>query len=480
MNHKLKQISENIWEITRTGKMLVPGRIYANRKLLSAITKDNALQQVKNVACLPGIRKYSLAMPDIHQGYGFPIGGVAAMDAETGVISPGGVGYDINCGVRFIRTNFQFNDIRNQMQNMINSIFREIPTGVGSHNAIPTLNYNELKNVLKDGAKWAINKGYGKESDLDAIEEFGCLREADPLKVSDRAIKRGSNQLGTLGSGNHFIEIGIIKNIFDDDLADTLKLKINQVVFIIHTGSRGLGHQVCDDYVHRMLMESSKLQFDLPDKQLASAYIRSELGKDYFGAMACAANFAWANRQIIMSKVKKSILRTLKLSSSELGFELIYDVCHNIAKFEEHDVDGKIIRVCIHRKGATRAFGPGRKELASKFRETGQPVIIPGDMGTESYLCVGTDKAMKETFGSSCHGAGRIMSRHQALSTSNIEQIMNELNRKNIIVRAAKNKTIIEEMSSAYKNVSDVVNTMHDAGIIKKVVRTVPLGVIKG
>ncbi|MCK4653754.1 MAG: RtcB family protein, partial [Candidatus Cloacimonetes bacterium] len=292
--------------------------------------------------------------------------------------------------------------------------------------------------------------------------------------------QRGSDQPGTLGSGNHFIEIGVIKDVYDNVIADKFGLKINQVAVIIHTGSRGLGHQICDDYVHKMLMESRSLNFSLPDKQLASAYINSNLGRDYFGAMACAANFAWANRQVIMHKVEKSILKELRLSTSELGFELIYDVCHNIAKFEEYEIDGKIKRVCIHRKGATRAFGPGRKELALKFRETGQPVIIPGDMGTESYLCVGTEKAMKETFGSSCHGAGRMMSRHQALRISNVDKVFRELKSKHIFVRAAKNKTLVEEMSDAYKNVSDVVNTMHDADIIKKVVRTVPLGVIKG
>ncbi len=480
MKERFNRISLNIWEIPRTGQMRVPGRIYANEKILSSIYKDNAIQQVKNVACLPGIQKYSLAMPDIHWGYGFPIGGVAAMDAETGIISPGGVGYDINCGVRFVRTNLQFEDIRDKLPSLVNSIFRDVPTGVGSHSAIPRLSFNELKQVLKMGAKWSVQKGYGKEEDLDSIEEFGCLKEADPDKVSHRALQRGSDQPGTLGSGNHFIEIGVIKDVYDNVIADKFGLKINQVAVIIHTGSRGLGHQICDDYVHKMLMESRSLNFSLPDKQLASAYINSNLGRDYFGAMACAANFAWANRQVIMHKVEKSILKELRLSTSELGFELIYDVCHNIAKFEEYEIDGKIKRVCIHRKGATRAFGPGRKELALKFRETGQPVIIPGDMGTESYLCVGTEKAMKETFGSSCHGAGRMMSRHQALRISNVDKVFRELKSKHIFVRAAKNKTLVEEMSDAYKNVSDVVNTMHDADIIKKVVRTVPLGVIKG
>ena len=476
----LKKISTHLWELPRTGKMRVPGRIYVNDKLKSSLFKDNAIDQVRNVAFLEGIQKYSIAMPDIHWGYGFPIGGVAAMDAETGVISPGGVGYDINCGVRFIRTNLQYDDIKDQLPNLVNTIFQNVPTGVGSHHSIQQLSVSELKQVLKLGAKWPIQKGFGKETDLEAIEEFGCLKEADPEKVSSKALRRGSDQPGTLGSGNHFIEIGVIKNVYDEELARKLKLKKDQIIFMIHTGSRGLGHQVCDDYVHEMLMKIHTLKFELPDKQLACAYIQSPLGKDYFGAMACAANFAWANRQIIMSKVEKAVLQTLRTSPSELGYELIYDVCHNIAKFEDHEIDGQTKRICIHRKGATRAFGPGRKELAERFREIGQPVIIPGDMGTESYLCIGTEKAMQETFGSSCHGAGRTMSRHKALRLTNINRVMSDMRNKHIFVKAAKSKTLVEEMSDAYKDVSDVVQTMHEVGIIKKIVRSVPLGVVKG
>jgi len=477
---ELIKISSNIWEIPQTGNMRVPGRIYANERLIGAITKDDALKQVKKVASLPGIQKYSFAMPDIHQGYGFPIGGVAAFDIENGIISPGGVGYDINCGVCIMRTNLFYPDIKDRINNLVEQIFRTVPTGVGSRNAIQKLNVSELKKVLKNGAEWSVKNKFGKDEDLEAIEDFGKLKEADPGKVSERALKRGSNQLGTLGSGNHFIEIGIVKNVYDTNIAKKFKLEKEQIVIIVHTGSRGLGHQVCDDYVHEMLFESNKLDFELPDKQLASVYINSKLGENYFGAMACAANFAWANRQIIMHLIKKSMMRTLRIDESNLGFELIYDVCHNIAKFEEHEIDGKVKRVCVHRKGATRSFGPSRKELAEKFRETGQPVIIPGDMGTESYLCVGTDKAMIETFGSSCHGAGRMMSRHQALKKADFQSLMDDLNKKNIIVKAAKIKTLIEEMSDAYKNVTEVVQTMHDEGIIRKVVRTVPTGVIKG
>ncbi|MBN1948840.1 MAG: RtcB family protein [Candidatus Cloacimonetes bacterium] len=476
----LIQISSHVWELPATGEMLVPGRIYANDKLISQVYRDNALAQVSNVAKLPGIQKYSIAMPDIHWGYGFPIGGVAAMEVESGIISPGGVGYDINCGVRFIRTNLELADIREKLPHIIDVLFRQVPAGVGSSNSIPALNYTELKEVLKEGAKWAVRKGYGKDEDLDSIEEYGCLNAADPEKVSNKALKRGADQPGTLGSGNHFIEIGVIRDIFQQEAAQDLHLHKDQVIFMIHTGSRGLGHQICDDYVHEMLMQSHKLKFRLPDKQLACAYINSTLGRNYFGAMACAANFAWANRQIIMHKVEEGMLKALDLQPDELGFELVYDVCHNIAKFEEHKIDNQNKLVCVHRKGATRAFGPGRKELAAKFHFLGQPVIIPGDMGTESYLCLGTDRAMQDTFGSSCHGAGRTMSRHQALNTASYNQVMNDMKAKQICVKAADKKTLVEEMSSAYKNVSDVVDTMHEAGIIRKIIRSQPLGVIKG
>ncbi len=476
----LKQISPNLWEIPRSGEMRVPGRIYANRQILDQIFNDNALQQVINVASLPGIQKYSLAMPDIHWGYGFPIEGVAAMNAENGVISPGGVGYDINCGVRMIATDLEYDQIKAHIMALTEAVFNAVPTGIGSKNAIRTLSQTELQEVMKNGSRWAIEQGYGRESDLEATEEFGNLQPANSNFVSDRARQRARNQLGTLGSGNHFIELGVVREVFDEFIFTKLGLQQNQFIVIIHTGSRGLGHQICDDYVHRMLQEKHKLSFHLPDNQLISAYINSRLGKEYFGAMACAANFAWANRQIIMSLVEKAICKQMKISVKNLGFNLIYDVCHNIAKYEEHEIDGKMKRVCVHRKGATRAFGPHHPALASRFKETGQPVIIPGDMGTKSYLCVGTAKAMKETFGSCCHGAGRVLSRSKALKITRAEEVLKDLNRKNISLQAASRKTIVEEMSAAYKNVADVVQTMHDAGIATKVVQTVPLGVVKG
>jgi len=478
--NELKAISQNIWELPRSAEMIVPGKIFASKKLLPAIFRDKALNQVINVAHLPGIQKYSIAMPDIHWGYGFPIGGVAAMDIDTGVISPGGVGYDINCGVRFIKTDLSFPDIDKKLPQLVTSLFGAIPAGVGSKNSIPALDLHQLEKVLREGAKWSIRNGFGKDDDLESIEDYGCLKEADPEKISPKAFKRGSNQLGTLGSGNHFIEIGRIHDIYEENTADKFGLRKNQIIIMIHTGSRGIGHQICDDYVYKMVQNFPKLKFTLPDRQLACAYINSQLGEDYYQAMACAANFAWANRQIIMSKVERTLEKILRISSRDLGFQMIYDVCHNIAKFEDHEIDGSIKRVCVHRKGATRAFGPGSNTLAEKYRETGQPVIVPGDMGTESYLCTGTDKAMHETFGSSCHGAGRLMSRHKARKRSSVQQVMQELSSKQIRVKAASNKTLVEEMSSAYKNVSEVVYTMSDAGIVRKVVRSIPLGVIKG
>jgi len=462
----LKPVSLNLWEIPQTGNMRVPGRIYLNKKLLISLFKDNAVDQIKNVAHLPGIQKFSLAMPDIHWGYGFPIGGVAALDAEGGVISPGGVGYDINCGVRFIKTELSYSKIKKKLPQLSDALFNTIPTGVGSKNAISVLTHHELAEVLREGAKWAVRRGFGRETDLESIEENGCLAEADPQKVSPKALKRGSNQLGTLGSGNHFIELGRISNIFNEDIATQFGLRKDQIIVMIHTGSRGIGHQICDDYLYKMVSNFTQLGFDLPDKQLA--------------AMAAAANFAWSNRQIIMNLVEKALLKELRISNSDLGFDLIYDVSHNIAKFEDHIIDGTLKRVCVHRKGATRAFGPENAALASKYQKTGQPVIIPGDMGTESYLCAGTEKAMFETFGSSCHGAGRVMSRNKARKSSNIRQVKHDLDFKGIQVRAASNHTLLEEMSSAYKDVSEVVNVMSEAGIVQKIVRTLPLAVIKG
>ncbi len=479
-----KYIIENdgpaTWKILARDNMRVPARFFALKSMLSQIYRDNAIKQIINVATLPGIQKYSLAMPDIHYGYGFPIGGVAAFDVEEGVISPGGVGYDINCGVRFCRTNLQYNEVKTRIKDIITGFQQSVPSGVGSHNAIRKLNKQELDKVLHQGSEWAINNGFGDAADIQATENYGKMEQANPAKLSNRAKERGLNQLGSLGSGNHFLEIGVIDKIFNKKAASDLNLEENQIVVMIHSGSRGLGYQVCDDYLHRMVKIQKNYDFELVDKQLSSAPFKSNIGSDYFQAMSAAANYAWANRQVIMSLANRSLEKTLSISPKQLGFELIYDVCHNIAKLEEHDVDGKTVKLCLHRKGATRSFGPKREELPQKYRRSGQPVIIPGDMGTHSYLLLGTKKAMKQSFGSCCHGAGRVMSRSAARRRFNFNQVKNELQNKGIVSYSAKQKTLVEEAPDTYKDVNQVVMAATTAGLAKKVLRTRPLGVLKG
>ncbi|MCK4688989.1 MAG: RtcB family protein, partial [Candidatus Marinimicrobia bacterium] len=433
-----------------------------------------------NVAHLPGIIGYSFAMPDIHWGYGFPIGGVAATDVETGVISPGGVGYDINCGVRLIHTNLRAEEIRPKIKKIVTSLFNHIPTGVGSHGAIKKLSIGDVKKVLTNGAKWSVEHGYGSTEDLRFIEERGCLEGSDPDMISQRAYQRGTPQLGTLGSGNHFVEVSKIEEIFYPEAAEIFGIEKGGVVVIVHTGSRGLGYQVCDDFLKVTLRAVSKYGIEIPDRQLACAPLSSSEGKNYLAAMRAAANFAFANRQVIYALIKISLISSLNISPSELGFKLVWDIAHNIAKIEEHNYKGKKIKVCVHRKGATRAFGPGSPDLPDEYKDIGQPVLIPGDMGTESYLCVGTEKAMQETFGSSCHGAGRVMSRRQAKKRSREIDIFSEIRKSGVFVMAEGKGTIAEEMPYAYKDVSEVVNTMHNAGITKKVARFTPMGVIKG
>lgn len=478
---ELKKISNNLWEIPKNGEMRVPGRIYISQSMAEkSLHNDQALQQVINVAHLPGIQKYSLAMPDIHWGYGFPIGGVAATDLEDGVISPGGVGYDINCGVRLARTSLEFNFVKNKIEFLISNLFRNIPTGVGAHGAIKKLSPKEMKKVLSKGSAWALESDFGESSDIEFTEESGTLKNADPDAVSFRAIERGIDQVGTLGSGNHFCEIDVVEEIYDDKTAGVFGLFLNQIVIQIHTGSRGLGYQVCDDYLKAILNANNAYGFKLPDKQLACAPIDSSEGREYLNAMQAAANFAWNNRQVIMHLAKKSFLETFGMTSSELGFQLIYDVCHNIAKIEEHEISGKRKKVCVHRKGATRAFPPGSTLIPEKYREMGQPVLIPGDMGRYSFVAVGTQKAMLETFGSSCHGAGRNLSRTKAMKEAKGRNLVEELNKKGIVIQAAGYKTIAEEMPDAYKDVSEVVNVMHEEGITKKVAKLKPIGVIKG
>lgn len=478
---EIEKLNENLWEIPRTGDMLVPGRIYTSRKMIDeTLQSDEAIKQVVNVAHLPGIQKYSLAMPDIHWGYGFPIGGVAATDLNDGVVSPGGVGYDINCGVRLARTSLQIEDVKFNIRKLVENLFADIPTGVGASGAIKKLNPSETKRILKEGAEWAVSNGFGCSEDLELTEENGKLKNADPDSVSERAIERGMDQAGTLGSGNHFLEIDFVEEIYDEKSAAVFGLFKNQIVIQIHTGSRGLGYQVCEDYLKLLLKSEKKFGFRLPDRQLACAPIRSSEGDDYLSAMKAAANFAWNNRQIIMNLAMKSFKRTLSISDNELGFRLIYDVCHNIAKIEEHIIDGAKKKVCVHRKGATRAFPPGSNFIPERYRDTGQPVLIPGDMGRYSFVSVGTPRAMDETFGSSCHGAGRIQSRHQALKEAKGKNLIDELTSKGIVIRAKGYKTIAEEMPHAYKDVFDVVDVMHNAGISTKVVKLKPVGVIKG
>lgn len=478
---ELNRIGDNLWEIPKTGKMRVPGRVYISQKMLEAqLSEDDALKQVVNVAHLPGIEKYSLAMPDIHWGYGFPIGGVAATNLDGGVISPGGVGYDINCGVRLATTSLKFEDINNKIQNLISKLFQNIPTGVGASGAIKKLSKADLKNVLLKGSIWALENNLGNQNDIVFTEENGTLQGADFSIISERALERGADQLGTLGSGNHFLEVDVVDEIYDQYAADILGLFINQIVVQIHTGSRGLGYQICDDFLKVLQSASKKYGFDLPDKQLACAPIKSQEGQDYLAAMKAAANFAWNNRQVIMHLARKSFLDTFNISIHNLNFNLVYDVCHNIAKIETHKIDNLEKEVCVHRKGATRAFAPGSKQIPTKYMHIGQPVLIPGDMGRYSFVALGTQKAMEETFGSSCHGAGRNLSRHKAMKAAKGRNLLDELKEKGIVIQAKGFKTIAEEMPEAYKDVANVVDVMHKEGITKKIARLRPIGVIKG
>jgi len=477
---KFEKIDDWRWRIPKSGGMLVDGLIFADEKMLNIIKTDESPQQVANVAHLPGIVKHSLAMPDIHWGYGFPIGGVAAFDMDDGVISPGGVGYDINCGVRLLRSAISRSDITRNMRDIVDTLFMNVPTGVGSCRKDIKLGMEEQRNVLKNGAGWAVSQGYGTKDDLLFIEAGGCLSGADPDKVSNRALERGKTQVGTLGSGNHFVEVGYVAEIYDTAVAEVLGLKKDNISVIIHTGSRGLGHQVCDDYIKVMINAAKEYGIDLPDRQLCCAPIKSEQGSEYFKAMASAANFAFANRQMITHWVRESFEGVLGTGNNILGLEIVYDVCHNIAKFEDHKVDGKKKKLCVHRKGATRSYPPGHEEIPDAYKSIGQPMIIPGDMGRYSYVMVGTENSMNETFGSSCHGAGRMMSRNAAKRLAKGRPIARELEKSGILVRATGRTTLMEEISEAYKDVTEVVDVVHNAGIGKKVAMLKPLAVIKG
>ncbi|MBN1559852.1 RtcB family protein, partial [candidate division KSB1 bacterium] len=440
MKHDVKKIHDYLFEIPASGKMRVPARIYASEKMLDAVFSDDAPQQAANVAWLPGIINYSMAMPDIHWGYGFPIGGVAAFDYETGVVSPGGVGYDINCGVRLLKTDLRLDEVRPKMKQLVDQLFRDIPSGVGS-TGVTKLTHKEEKQVLLDGAGWAVQRGYGDAADLDKIEENGVMPGADPDLVSERALTRGREQLGTLGSGNHFVEVGVVDEVYHPGIAEVLGLAKGQITVTIHTGSRGLGHQVCDDAIKVMLRAVEKYGIALPDRQLCCAPIQSPEGRAYLAQMAGAVNFAFANRQMITHWARGAFAHALDMSERAVNMQVVYEVAHNIAKIEEHVVDGQKRRVCVHRKGATRAFAPNHPAIPEDYRDIGQPVLIPGDMGRYSYVLVGTERAMTETFGSTCHGAGRIMSRTKAKQAGRGRDLRAEMAQRGIVVRASSYAT---------------------------------------
>jgi len=479
---RLKKIDKNRYRIPREYKpgMLTDGMIYASEQLLPDILKDKALEQVANVAFLPGIVKQSLAMPDIHWGYGFPIGGVVATDIDKGgVISPGGVGFDINCGVRLLKTSLIFEEIKQKIPELADLLYHVVPAGVGSKGRIKLKDKDEKK-LLIGGAKWAVRQGFGTREDLENTEEKGQLANADDGTISLKALERGRSQAGTLGSGNHFLEVQAIDTIFDAEVAAELGLFVGQVTIMIHTGSRGFGHQICTD--HLKIMQNCLRKYDImvPDRQLACAPVKSQEGQDYLAAMAAAANYAWANRQILMHNTRLAFEKIFKVGQNSLKMDLIYDVAHNIAKIEVHNVDGIPKRLCVHRKGATRAFGPLSEALPERYQKIGQPVVIPGDMGRHSYLLAGTQKAMEETFGSTCHGAGRLKSRSEAIRTFNKKQVLRELSNKGIVVRATGRDIIAEEAPMAYKDVNEVVGVVHSAAISRKICRMRPVAVIKG
>ncbi|NQT78989.1 MAG: RtcB family protein [Candidatus Aminicenantes bacterium] len=471
----LKRINDYTWEIPKSGDMKVSTIIYTSSKLLESVKQDRTLQQAKNVACLQGIQKTAYVMPDAHQGYGFPIGGVAAFDLDEGIISPGGVGYDINCGVRLLKTDYLEKDVHGRRTQLLAEIFKEVPAGVGK-GGITRLNRNVLLEVCVKGAEWAVENGYGQRNDLKRTEENGRMREADPGYLSSRAVERGIPQLGTLGAGNHFLEIQKVLKIFDRDVARAFGIHSeNQILVMIHCGSRGLGHQVASDYIR--LMENKLGSRGLPDRELINAPVRSQLGQEYYKSMSAAVNYAFANRQMIAHWVRNVFSKVM--GSSE-GMDQVYDVCHNVAKIEKHRIYGELKEVCIHRKGATRSFGPGREEIPGVYRSVGQPIIIPGSMGTASYILAGTTEAEELSFGSTAHGAGRLMSRHEARRRFRGEKIKQDMESKGIELKSTSWKGVAEEAAQAYKDVDEVVEVSHKVGIGKLVAKVVPIGVMKG
>ncbi|MBA4435989.1 MAG: RtcB family protein [Nitrosopumilus sp.] len=476
-----KKIGENHYQIDADSNlgMKVPVRIYANETLLQKMLSDRTIMQARNVASIPGIVSHSVVLPDGHEGYGFPVGGVAAMDAEEGMISPGGVGYDINCGVRLLRSNLNEQTVRSKLKDLVNDLFSSIPSGVGSKGAVRLTN-SELDEVLVNGVNWAIEHGYGSSNDSDVCEENGKILNADPNKVSDKARKRGAPQLGSLGSGNHFLEIQKVEEIHDEEAANRMGIKEGTITVLIHCGSRGFGHQVCSDYLRVAEQAMEKYNINLPDRELACVPNNSEEGESYRKAMFTALNFAWSNRQMITHWTRKSFERVFSQTESDLDMKLVYDVAHNIAKVEKHNVNGEERKLVVHRKGATRAFPSNRNEIPSKYRDLGQPVLVPGSMGTSSWILLGKSNSMDLSFGSTAHGAGRTMSRSKARRNFTEDSVKKSLNDKGIFIKALTRDGVVEETPQAYKDVDSVVNVSHNLGIATKVAKLVPIGVIKG
>ncbi|MBR0369108.1 MAG: RtcB family protein [Methanobrevibacter sp.] len=477
---EIKKIRDNVYEVpgSYNKKMRASGRLYIDDESFEAL-EEGAVQQIVNVACLPGVFRYSIAMPDIHFGYGFPIGGVGAFNMRNGVVSPGGVGFDINCGVRLIKSNLRQEDVQDHLDELVDALFKNIPSGVGSKGKVK-LSKEDINDVLDYGAEWAVENGYGWEEDLEVLEENGRIKAADSSEVSDKAKKRGIPQLGSLGSGNHFLEIQVVDEVYNEEVAEVYGLEKGMIVIMVHTGSRGCGHQVCSDYLRLMDKAYKNYKIDIADRQLACAPLDSKEAQSYLKAMYAAANYAWANRQMITHWIRESFEDVLGKSARDMDMQIVYDVAHNIAKEETHDFNGRDVDVLVHRKGATRAFGPGREEVPLKYREVGQPVLIPGTMGTASYVLHGTQTAMEETFGSTAHGAGRVLSRSQAKKDYNPDDIVNNMESNGIKIKATSKNVIAEEAPGAYKDVDSVVRVSDSTGIAKLVCKVKPLAVTKG
>jgi len=475
------QISEFIWELPQyyDARMQVPARIYGNAQIFEMALGDRSVEQLMNVAMLPGIVKYALAMPDMHQGYGFPIGGVAAFDYDDGIISPGGVGYDINCGIRMLASDIDEEEIAPYIETLATAIYRNCPSGVGGKGAV-CLSEQELLGVLERGGAWAVAQGYGRKADTQRTESYACIAGAKPSAVPARAKKRGMPQLGSLGAGNHFLEVDVVDEIYDADTAEAFGLRQGQVVVQIHCGSRGLGHEVCGQYIRKLQDAPRKYGINIPDRELVAAPVRSPEGQEYMAAMAAAANYAFANRQVLAHFVRRAFEKVLAGKVADWRLSQVYDVAHNIAKVEEHVVQGQAMKLVVHRKGATRSFPPGHPELPTAYRETGQPVLVPGSMGTASYVLVGTEEGFGETFGSTCHGAGRTMSRRAAKRKVRGDTVRAELAHQGIVVRSRNMRGLAEEAPLAYKDVDLVVDSVVGAGIARRVARVRPIAVVKG